>query len=113
MGYWANCAVADSNLPLNEIRNKSAIFGVSGSLPTLPLKVSTMKDDAPKQAAYDKHNEDPGHLEQRIRKLAYRLWEVEGRLEGRDDEYWNRAQELLQDETKSAYPPSASRGNRT
>jgi hypothetical protein len=73
----------------------------------------TDNHDTHKQTAYDKHNEDPGHLELRIRELAYRLWEVEGRQEGRDDEYWNRAQELIQDETKSAYPPSASRGNRT
>jgi hypothetical protein len=73
----------------------------------------TDNNDTQKQTAYDKHNEDPGHLERRIRELAYRLWDVEGRLEGRDDKYWNRAQELIQDETKSAYPPSASRGNRT
>jgi hypothetical protein len=62
---------------------------------------------------FDKHDGDPGHVEMRIRELAYRLWEVEGRREGRDDEYWNRAQELIEDEAKSAYPPSASRGNRT
>jgi hypothetical protein len=72
-----------------------------------------MTDDSPKPAAYDKYSEGPGHLEQRIRERAYRLWEVEGRPEGKQDEYWNRAQELIQDETKSAYPPSASRGNRT
>jgi hypothetical protein len=39
----------------------------------------TDNHDTHKQTAYDKHNEDPGHLEQRIRELAYRLWEVEGR----------------------------------
>jgi hypothetical protein len=66
----------------------------------------------PKQP-YDKQNEDPAHLEQRIRERAYRLWEEDGRPEGRADQYWNRAQELIQDETKSAYPPSGSRGNRT
>jgi Protein of unknown function (DUF2934) len=72
-----------------------------------------MTDVSPKPAAYDKHSENPDHLEQRIRELAYHLWEVEGRPDGRQDEYWNRAQELLEDEMKSAYPPSASRGNRT
>jgi Protein of unknown function (DUF2934) len=66
-----------------------------------------MSDGSPKssQAAFQ--------VEQRIRERAYRLWELEGRPEGKQDEYWKRAQELIQDETKSAYPPSASRGNRT
>jgi hypothetical protein len=30
-------------------------------------------------------------LEQEIRERAYLLWEQEGRLEGRSDEYWHRA----------------------
>jgi hypothetical protein len=62
---------------------------------------------------YDKHNESSAHLEQRIRERAYRMWEREGRPEGRAEEYWNRAQELIEDERQSAYPPAASRGNRT
>jgi len=69
--------------------------------------------DIAKQTGFDKHDGDPGHVETRIRELAYRLWEVEGRHDGREDEYWKRAQELIEDEAKSAYPPSASRGNRT
>ena len=72
-----------------------------------------MTDDPSKSPPYEKHSEDPRQIEQRIRERAYRLWEVEGRPAGREDEYWNRAQELIQDELKSAYPPSASRGNRT
>ena len=32
--------------------------------------------------------------EQRIRERAYHLWEVDGRPEGRDAEYWERAREL-------------------
>ena len=32
--------------------------------------------------------------EQRIRERAYHLWESEGRLEGRDMDYWERAREL-------------------
>ena len=72
-----------------------------------------MTDDPAKPPPYEKHNEDPRQIEQRIRERAYHLWEVEGRPAGREDEYWNRAQELIQDELKSAYPPSASRGNRT
>jgi hypothetical protein len=66
-----------------------------------------------RKAHYDKHNEDPGHREQRTRERAYRMWESEGRPEGRAEQYWNRAQELIEDENQSAYPPSASRGNRT
>jgi hypothetical protein len=53
--------------------------------------------------------EAPAERENRIRERAYQLWEAEGRQE----EYWHRAQELLEDEAKSAYPPTQSRGNRT
>jgi hypothetical protein len=60
-----------------------------------------------------KHDEDAPDLDERIRERAYHLWEVEGYPEGRAEEYWYRAQELLEDEMQSAYPPSASRGNRT
>jgi hypothetical protein len=68
--------------------------------------------DASKQP-YDKHHEDPAHREQRIRERAHRMWESDGCPEGMEDQYWNRAQELIEDENQSAYPPSASRGNRT
>ena len=34
-------------------------------------------------------------LEQRIRERAYSLWEADGRPEGRDLEYWERARELI------------------
>jgi hypothetical protein len=47
-----------------------------------------------------------------IRQRAYSLWELEGRPEGRADEYWHRARELIDDETSSAYPPTQSRGHR-
>ena len=33
--------------------------------------------------------------EQRIRETAYRLWEEDGRPQGRDLEYWERARELV------------------
>ena len=32
-------------------------------------------------------------LEQEVRERAYLLWEQEGRLDGRSDEYWHRALE--------------------
>ena len=61
----------------------------------------------------DKQNEEPAHLEQRIRERAYQMWEREGRPEGRADQYWLRAEEIIQDEAQSAYPPAQSRGNRS
>jgi hypothetical protein len=33
--------------------------------------------------------------EARIRERAYRLWEEDGRPEGRDAEFWERAEELI------------------
>jgi hypothetical protein len=33
--------------------------------------------------------------EERIRETAYHLWEEEGRPQGRDLEYWERARELV------------------
>ena len=33
--------------------------------------------------------------EQRIREAAYHLWEEDGRPQGRDVEYWERARELV------------------
>jgi hypothetical protein len=52
-------------------------------------------------------------LERRIRDRAYLLWEAEGKADGRADEYWHRARELIEAETRSAYPPTQSRGHRT
>jgi hypothetical protein len=66
-----------------------------------------------KNTPYEKSNEDLAHREQRIRERAHRIWVAEGRPEGRADEYWRRAEELIQDESQSAYPPSASRGDRS
>ena len=33
--------------------------------------------------------------EERVRKRAYHLWESEGKVHGRDLEYWERARELI------------------
>jgi hypothetical protein len=52
-------------------------------------------------------------LESEIRHRAYLLWEADGRAEGRDEDYWHRARELIEDEGESAYPPKQSRGHRT
>ena len=51
--------------------------------------------------------------ERYIRLRAYLLWEVEGRQDGRADEYWHRARERVQAETRSAYPPTQSQRHRT
>jgi hypothetical protein len=55
----------------------------------------------------------PGEFEERVRERAYALWEMEGKPEGRADEYWHRARELIEDETRSGYPPAQARGHRT
>ncbi|WP_244818053.1 DUF2934 domain-containing protein [Caballeronia sp. Lep1P3] len=41
-------------------------------------------------------------LEQRVRTLAYYMWESEGRQAGRADEYYHRARQQLEAETDSA-----------
>ncbi len=51
--------------------------------------------------------------ERRIQLRAYLMWEMEGRPDGRADEYWHRARERIEAETQSAYPPTQSRGHRT
>ena len=40
------------------------------------------------------------HDEERIRKLAYELWEKEGRPDGRDQEFWERARAKLDVEAR-------------
>ena len=52
-------------------------------------------------------------VEQRIRERAYLLWEMEGRPDGREDEYWHRARERIEAEAQADYPPTQSRGHRT
>jgi hypothetical protein len=52
-------------------------------------------------------------LENRIRERAYRLWEQEGRPEGRADTHWDKASELIAIEdnhslaTRPVPPPEA------
>ena len=60
------------------------------------------------------HEGEPASdTEQRVRQRAQLLWEIEGKQEGREEEYWHRARELIEDESKSSYPPTQSRGHRT
>jgi Protein of unknown function (DUF2934) len=37
----------------------------------------------------------PATLEDRIRECAYHIWEASGRPSGRDEEFWQRASEML------------------
>lgn len=46
-------------------------------------------------------SDDRQHL---IRQRAFSLWEADGRPEGRDEEYWFRAERLLADEQDPAQP---------
>ena len=52
-------------------------------------------------------------IEQNIRTRAYLLWEAEGHLNGRMDDYWYRADDRIRAETQSAYPPLQSMGHHT
>jgi Protein of unknown function (DUF2934) len=42
--------------------------------------------------------------EQHIRERAFLLWGEEGRPEGRNDEYWYRAREIIEGESRSSPP---------
>ena len=48
-----------------------------------------------------------GYHEQRIRERAYQLWEGESRQEGRNEEYYRRATDLIGDRTEPAPPAEA------
>ncbi len=51
--------------------------------------------------------------EQAVRDRAFLMWELEGRPEGREEDYWDRARERIEAETQSAYPPAQSSKHRT
>ncbi|MCP3459606.1 DUF2934 domain-containing protein [Bradyrhizobium sp. CCGUVB23] len=42
--------------------------------------------------------------EEQIRKRAFELWEQAGKPEGREDEFWQRAQKDLQDAEENDDP---------
>jgi hypothetical protein len=68
-------------------------------------------NDKPDKA--DLARPETAELSQIIQDRAYKLWQAEGSAEGRLEEYWHRAKELIEDEAEQSYPPSASRGHRT
>lgn len=50
--------------------------------------------------------------EERIRKRAYQLWEEDGGPEGRAEEYWHRARQLIDQETQTTSSFHSSGGLR-
>jgi hypothetical protein len=57
-------------------------------------------ETANEAATDDKVSGEAEPDEEAIRRLAYEIWETEGRQPGRDEEYWHRARKLLR--TRSA-----------
>jgi len=51
--------------------------------------------------------------EQRIRDVAYRLWQEDGRPEGRAEEHWRRACEIVAKEEKGGAKTSSKRAPRS
>jgi hypothetical protein len=74
--------------------DQASIESMDGSDPPGYLSVGV---GAPEERQTTEPDEDA------IRRLAYEIWEREGRQSGRDEEYWRRAREqLLGRSTKSA-----------
>jgi len=44
----------------------------------------------------------PGNAEEEIKKRAYEIWERHGRPEGKEDEFWQQAEQELRNEDKSS-----------
>lgn len=49
--------------------------------------------------------------ELRIREKAYQLWEADGSPQGKSEEYWHRAREMVEKEAKAA--PAEINGSKT
>lgn len=61
----------------------------------------------------EKGIEPESQPEQAVRDRAFLMWELEGKPEGRAEDYWDRARERIEAETHSAYPPAQSSKHRT
>jgi hypothetical protein len=44
----------------------------------------------------------PGNAEEEIKKRAYEIWERHGRPKGKEDEFWQQAEQELRNEEKSS-----------
>lgn len=69
-----------------------------------------MAEDARRDRPLDADDHRP--LEDRIRDRAHRIWEEEGRPEGRDRAHWDMASELVaqQDGLRDTLAPNPSHG---
>jgi hypothetical protein len=47
------------------------------------------------QQGSERHRDSRDSVEERIKQRAHRIWEEEGRPEGRDKEHWDMAAELV------------------
>ncbi|WP_187969420.1 DUF2934 domain-containing protein [Aquibium microcysteis] len=52
------------------------------------------------------------HRDEQLRQRAYRIWEAEGRPEGREAEHWARAERELADEQPVTAPEDAAAPSR-
>jgi Protein of unknown function (DUF2934) len=68
-------------------------------------KPNRSKAAAKRKSVMSKEQEKPladTEREERIRQKAYQLWEEDGSPDGRADEYWHRAREMLDQEPGSS-----------
>ena len=54
----------------------------------------------------DGQRKDPDDREQRIREMAHRIWEDEGRPPGRDKRHWEMAESLVGEAKEQINPES-------
>ncbi|MBM0204682.1 DUF2934 domain-containing protein [Micromonospora sp. STR1s_5] len=59
---------------------------------------------------FDKFHDTANEQEQRIRARAHAMWESERRPDGREDQYWLRAKELIEAESPISLPASSVPG---
>jgi hypothetical protein len=57
-------------------------------------------------------DENSAENDKRIRDRAHEMWEADGRPEGRKEQYWLRATEVIEAESGSPYPPTQARSHR-
>jgi hypothetical protein len=67
-----------------------------------PFNVSTAKPRREKTVSDTQHDENA----QRVREIAYGLWEKEGCPEGRHDEFWLRAEAIVEQDANLPHTPT-------
>ena len=66
--------------------------------------ISSIPDPSPETRTEQDPADASTKGEQHIRERAFLLWGAEGRPEGRNDEYWHRAREIIEGESRSSPP---------